>query len=432
MTGQDVLYEPNGIDLAMKLHYIRLVYYFNSQAFEGMSTKNIKEPMFNWLNQYYMVCGRFRRSSTGSTESTGRPYIKCNDCGVRFVEAQCYKSLDEWIQFIKGAEEQDDDNDSLEKLLVSDNIIGPELDFSPLAFFQFTKFKCGGMAIGLSFAHVLGDIFSAAEFMNMYGKVMKGYNPPRHLNLARSLTKTQIPHIQDTKGSTQDPLSVKRVDPVGDKWITVNNNSKMVTFSFQVNDAQLSQILSSRMGSKVIFDTFEVLCALIWQSIAKIRTQTSEPKMVTICKKWNEKVDGILSNSQMITVVKPELISIVDTNLSELAGLIKNSVMEDNDERKMIEEAMDKENGVADFVIYGGNLTFVNLEEAKFYGLEFKGQLPVNVSCFIDGVGDEGVVLVLPARAGGGINGGSSRIVTLILPENEVKELKSELKSIIY
>lgn len=118
----------------MKLHYIRLVYYFNSQAFEGLSIKNIKEPMFSWLNQYYMVCGRFRRSST---ESAGRPYIKCNDCGVRFVEAQCDKSLDEWLQFING----DDDNDSVEKLLVSDNIIGPELDFSPLAFFQVREIK---------------------------------------------------------------------------------------------------------------------------------------------------------------------------------------------------------------------------------------------------------------------------------------------------
>lgn len=133
----------------------------------------------------------------------------------------------------------------------------------------------------------------------------------------------------------------------------------------------------------------------------------------------------------MITVAKAELISVVDANPSELAGLIKNSIMEDNDERKMVEDAMDKENGVADFVIYGGNLTFVNLEEAKFYGFECKGQLPVSVSCFIDGVGDEGAVLVLPASGGGTIDG-SSRTVTLILPENEVKQLKSELKSIIY
>lgn len=136
VTGQDVVYEPNGIDLAMKLHYIRLVYYFNSQAFEGIGIKNIKEPMFNWLNQYYTVCGRFRRSSTG------RPYIKCNDCGVRFVEAQCHKSLDEWLLFINGGHD-DDDNDSVEKLLVSDNIIGPELDFSPLAFFQVREIIFG-------------------------------------------------------------------------------------------------------------------------------------------------------------------------------------------------------------------------------------------------------------------------------------------------
>ena len=46
--------------------------------------------------------------------------------------------------------------------------------------------------------------------------------------------------------------------------------------------------------------------------------------------------------------------------------------------------------------MYGANLTFVNLEEADFYGMELKGQKPVHVSYFIDGVGDEGVVLVTP------------------------------------
>lgn len=406
VTGQDVVFEPNGIDLAMKLHYIRVIYYFNSQAFEGISIRNIKEPMFTLFNPLYMSCGRFRRTEYG------RPYIKCNDCGVRFVEAQCEKTLDEWLQL---------KDDSLEKLLVSDNIIGPELGFSPLVFLQYTKFKCGGMAIGLSFAHVLGDAFSAAEFMNLFGKVMKGYNPPRPLNLAQSLTKTHNPQT-GTKVS-QDPLSVKRVDPVGDNWIAVNN-CKMETFSFPVNAAKLIQI-QSEMG-KTKFDTFECLCAVIWQSVAKFRTGASEPKVVTICRKdtRNDKVDGILSNSQMINVVKAEF-SVVDANLSDLAGLIKNGA---TDETKMVEETMEKGNGVADFVIYGANLTFVNLEEENFYGLECKGQMPVRVSCFIDGVGDEGAVLVLP---GGAKDDGSSRIVTLILPDNELKELKSELKLIM-
>lgn len=123
-TGHDVVHEPNDIDLAMKLHYLRGIYYFPSQAFEGLTIKKIKEPLFTWFNHFYMTCGRFRTS-----EESGRPIIKCNDCGARFIEAQCDKTLDEWL-------EMKWDDAAPEKLLVSDKIIGPELGFSPLVFLQ--------------------------------------------------------------------------------------------------------------------------------------------------------------------------------------------------------------------------------------------------------------------------------------------------------
>lgn len=120
-TGPDLVYEPENLDLAMKLHYLRGIYYFGRQAFEGLSVLAIKEPMFTWLNKYPVTSGRFRRAESG------RAYIKCNDCGVRFVEAKCEKTLDEWLE-MKDA--------SLEKILVPNQFIGPELGFSPLLFIQ--------------------------------------------------------------------------------------------------------------------------------------------------------------------------------------------------------------------------------------------------------------------------------------------------------
>lgn len=117
------------MDLAMKLHYLRAVYYFKSEAVEGLTTARLKEPMFTWFNQFPAACGRFRRSEVGSS----RPYIKCNDCGVRFIEAQCVKTLDEWMEMM---EEGEYGGGSLHKLLVSNQVIGPELPFSPLVLLQ--------------------------------------------------------------------------------------------------------------------------------------------------------------------------------------------------------------------------------------------------------------------------------------------------------
>ncbi|GKA56974.1 eceriferum 26-like protein [Tanacetum coccineum] len=121
VSGQGVVQELNGMDLAMKLHYIRNVYYFRRPALEGLTIINIKETMFYWLNHAYIPCGRFRKSDSG------RPSIKCNDCGVRLIEAKCKMSLDEWLQ------SKDDEG---HKLLVPNQFLGPDLPYSPLVLMQ--------------------------------------------------------------------------------------------------------------------------------------------------------------------------------------------------------------------------------------------------------------------------------------------------------
>ncbi|OMP11829.1 Transferase [Corchorus capsularis] len=124
-TGTDVILELSGLDLAMKLHYLKGVYFFSSEAVEGLTVMNIKEVMFYFFNDYYVTCGRVKR-----TES-GRPYIKCNDCGVRFVEGLCDKTIDEWLEMA---------DDSLQNLLVYHRAIGPELSFSPSVYLQVITF----------------------------------------------------------------------------------------------------------------------------------------------------------------------------------------------------------------------------------------------------------------------------------------------------
>lgn len=281
------------------------------------------------------------------------------------------------------------------------------------------------MAVGLSWAHVLGDLFSAAEFMNVLGKVLAGNEPARPLNAAQSVSKAQAE--ESPKQVVDDTLSVKRVVAVEDKWITVNN-CKLETFSFHVTPAQLINIqseLTAKNDTKI--GPFESLCAVIWKIIAKIR-HSHEPKIVTICQKdATNKEDGILSNSQIVSVVEVDF-SIAKASHGELTAMLKNRAI---DERKKIEDAMGREKGLADFVLYGANLTFVNFEEANFYGFEYQGTNPVNASCFIDGVDDNGAVLVLPVPApkNGAKEGDCGRTVTVVLPENEVAELKSELKS---
>ncbi|KDO50656.1 hypothetical protein CISIN_1g030487mg [Citrus sinensis] len=121
-TGSDVVHELSGMDLAMKLHYLKGFYIFRSHAVQGLSIKLIKESTFYLFNNYYWTCGRLRRSDSG------RPYLKCNDCGARFVEAQCDKTVDELLEM--------GDYSSFPNLLVYHQPIGPDLAFSPPIYLQ--------------------------------------------------------------------------------------------------------------------------------------------------------------------------------------------------------------------------------------------------------------------------------------------------------
>lgn len=122
----NVVYDLSGLDLAMKLHYLRGVYFFSGQAIEGITNVRIKETMFYFLNEYFHTCGRFRRSDLG------RPFLKCNDCGARFIEAHCDKTIAEWLEM---------DSPSMHKMLVSQQVIGPELSFSPPLLLQVSCYK---------------------------------------------------------------------------------------------------------------------------------------------------------------------------------------------------------------------------------------------------------------------------------------------------
>ncbi|KAL9237837.1 hypothetical protein vseg_012338 [Gypsophila vaccaria] len=394
----------------MKLHYLKLIYLLDTQEIEGLTLKKIKEHTFAWLNYYYEACGRLRRTENG------RPFIKCNDCGVRFVEVKCSKTIEEWLMM--------EDNISFaHKLLIPQNIvIGPELTFSPLVFLQVTFFKCGGISLGLSWAHILGDAFSAANFMNTLAQFLSGQKPNHPPFVKKSPPNFEKP----IKEVTSSPLSIQNVGPIGDLWAKPTN-SEMDTFSFHVAQTQLAQLqtkLSETDQTPTQIRPFEAICAVIWQAIAKARVGP-KPNVVTVLKKDGTapiELEMGLRNTQVISSIKADF-SVEEAHLKDLAILIRDWAQ---DERAQIGEMVERDPLGSDFIVYGSKLTFVDLEEANFYDFEVKGLNPRFVNCFVEGIGEEGVVLVLPCPKNEGNN---ARIVTLIMPNNYMAKLKEDLKN---
>nr|GMD93944.1 protein ECERIFERUM 1 [Ipomoea batatas] len=406
ITGEDKVLNLTNADLAMKLHYLRGVYFFRSEAVDGLNTGDLKSPMFRLLAYFYPAAGRIRRSP-----EDGRPFVKCNDSGVRIVEAKCSKTIDEWLDM--------SDQSEYEHLLHHDQVLGPDLGFSPLVFIQFTWFKCGGLSIGISWAHVLGDAFSLSDFVNMYGPAIAGRRdlPPKHPDMPTA------DNHNCAKPRTQKlfPFSLGTVGPVGDHW-KLTNTCKMATQSYHITEKQLNALIFKVSGLKqsAKVKAFEAISALFWKSLAKVKGELeSGLETVTIVKNdFHSR-----GNGQVISAVKAEM-RVSEADVLELANLIGEKAV---DETGIIYETMEEENGKsADFFVYGANLTFVNLEEVNIYGLEMKGENPIFANCTISGVGDEGAVLVLPGPENlKGKEGG--RIVNVILPEHLLGKLKNEI-----
>ncbi|XP_062030036.1 protein ECERIFERUM 2-like [Rosa rugosa] len=408
VTGGKV-HELTNMDLAMKLHYIKGVYFFNGDAVEGLTMYDLKKPMFQLLQLYFPAAGRIRRSETG------RPFITCNDGGVRIVEARCDETVDEWLAMAV------EDDSAFDGLVYNQALGDPDLGFSPLIFLQFTWFKCGGMSVGISWAHVLGDAFSASTFINLWGKIMAGPVPHKSLHIP-DFAKSELPLSVLPK---LKPNSLRRVDSVGDLWLTPNN-CKMKMHTFHVPADKINHLLSDQR-SKV--SAFEVISALIWKFMSKIKKNPEETRVVTLCTNKSHKREFEFSSNGMVWSTVEATFWVAEAEVLELVELILNKKI---DENGLITEMMGNnysEELSSDFITYGANLTFVNLEDAQIYGPELKGKMPVYANYTISGVGDKGVVLVLPrpnyGKKGDGVNG--DRTVTVVLPENQLTQLKVEL-----
>ncbi|KAJ1698052.1 hypothetical protein LUZ63_006564 [Rhynchospora breviuscula] len=411
VTGE-VNHDLTNMDLAMKLHYLRGVYYFKkSDIVDSLTVFKMKEPMFPWLDMYYQISGRIRRPE----EAGSRPFVKCNDCGVRIVEAKCNVTLDEWLgdkEFLSRC-----------KHLVPSKVLGPQSFFSPLTYVQFTKFTCGGLAIGLSWSHVIGDPQTAVSCFNKWSQLLQDITAP-----SKPIPPNKLENNSISSPSDVAPSSVKEVESLGDTWVlpsdskleTIANhcegnyNSTMATYSFQIKDHKIKQLQS---GSSRVGD-FEIISALLWKTIAKVR-EGKELDTVTICKNNPARSNKNLSNEQSISSVKIDS-AVTKLDLSELAMAISKHATK---ETHVIEAFVGGENGFKDLVVYGANLTFVDMLDLDLYGLMLKDQKPANVEYAIDGVGEEGAVLIMQG------NENDAKLAVLVLPENELQKVREVLDS---
>ncbi|XP_068319527.1 BAHD acyltransferase At5g47980-like [Pyrus communis] len=115
----------------------------------------LKTSLSEALTHFYPFAGEFQRNDS----------ICCNDHGVAFLQAQvnCYMSM----VFDKP------DDGILEQLVPTDKESTlSNTDY--LLLIQANFFECGGLAIGVSFAHKVSDAFTICKFIERWAAIALG------------------------------------------------------------------------------------------------------------------------------------------------------------------------------------------------------------------------------------------------------------------
>nr|GMC64864.1 shikimate O-hydroxycinnamoyltransferase-like [Ipomoea batatas] len=147
----------------------------------------------------------------------------------------------------------------LRKLLPSVHTSGDISSF-PLAFFQVTRFKCGGVSLGTGIFHTLADGLSALHFINTWADLARGLSVAIPPFIDRTILRAGDPPRPAFKHIEYDP------PPTLLSKLQGANNSTTAMLKIAPQQLALLKTKSGHEGS-----TYEILAAHIWRCVCKAR-----------------------------------------------------------------------------------------------------------------------------------------------------------------
>ncbi|KAL3617707.1 hypothetical protein CASFOL_038028 [Castilleja foliolosa] len=243
----------SNLDALFPTHYhTRTLYFFRSNgAANFFDPVVVKAALSRALALFYPVAGRLRRDENNRIE------INCNGEGALFVVAEADGEMDDLGGFGPRPE------------------IGlvPMVDYSkgmstyPLQLLQMTRFKCGGVCLGLALDHHVCDGYSALQFINTWSDIARGLDVTvspiidRTALRARSQLNPKFPHVE-----YQPAPSIKTLE---------HNVSSETTFAmFKLTRDQLDALKAKCNNDEnqlTKYTSYVTLAAHVWRCISATR-----------------------------------------------------------------------------------------------------------------------------------------------------------------
>lgn len=385
-------HELSALDNAMERHAVHLVLY--CRAAPGVGRDPLKESLSEVLSLYPAMVGRLTRREG---ESPGSGWIvKCNDAGVRMVDARAAVTLDEWLATASADEEMD--------LAYFEQMGSEPYIWSPF-YVQLTEFTDKSYALGLSCTHLHNDPTAAALFFHCWAaahrRTTSPYSPFLHsptFAASPAASPPPAPPMLAAKSTAAPPSA----DAVA---------MSSATFHFP---ADAMRALLSTLEPETT--PFAALAALFWLGVAGAGAAEESEKDLTLALDFRKKMHaplptGYYGSSVHFTRARADLAS----GLSAVATALDRRVagVPEEDLWAAVEWLHARQaDGGEPFQMYGPELTCMALDHLPLYGAEFvAGEPPARVACRIGGAVGEGIVIVVPAA-----EGDAARDVVVTLP----------------
>ncbi|CAI0394605.1 unnamed protein product [Linum tenue] len=258
----------SNLDLLQLRNHVTTIYAYNKPttagtsalSFEFFDIKVLKDALSKALVPFYPVAGRLGRDANGRLE------LDCNGEGVLLLEAETETALAELGEFIPvpdGREFSPGPEVQLTELV-------PRVDYSkgvssyPLLILQVTRFKCGGVCLGIGIHHTIADGESSLSFINTWADMARGLPLTATLFWDRTILRAQQPATPKFHHTEYDPHPTMMI---------ANNSEQRAPKPATVGILKITpeQLNTLKIRANSRYSTYEILTAHIWRCASKAR-----------------------------------------------------------------------------------------------------------------------------------------------------------------
>ncbi|KAL8456957.1 hypothetical protein ACS0TY_034980 [Phlomoides rotata] len=258
----------SNLDLVMSSTHMNSVYFYRpSDGPDFFDTAALKAALGRALVYFYPLAGRLMKGEDGRLE------IDCNADGVLFVAAESDGVLDDLGDFAPTAEH---------RLLVPTVDYSKDISTHPLLVAQVTRFRCGGVSLGIGNQHNVVDGSSGLHFVNSWARMARGLDITILPFLDRTLLRARDPPRPQFKHIEYEPYI-----PCNDTHNPPAEESTTIISMFKLTHDQLSTLKSTWQregeGNKVVsYTSYEMLTAHIWRCVCRARGLSPSPTKLYI------------------------------------------------------------------------------------------------------------------------------------------------------